>query len=33
MTEDGGSEIYFVYDDGVIYYWRGNFCDGSVLLP
>ena len=33
MAEDGGSEIYFVYDDGVIYYWQGNFCDGSVLLP
>ena len=25
MEEDGGSEIYFVYEDGVVTYWRGEF--------
>ena len=33
VEDDGGTEIYFVYEDGVIAYWRGRFCDGSVLLP
>lgn len=31
MADDGGTEIYFVYEDGVITYWRGCFCDGSII--
>ena len=33
MEEDGGSEIYFVYEDGVVTYWRGEFCDRSIIYP
>lgn len=31
--DDGGTEIYFVYEDGVIAYWRGHFCDRSIIYP
>ena len=31
LEEDGGTELWFVYEDGVLSYWRGNFCDGSLL--
>lgn len=30
LEEDGGTEIYFVYEDGELMYWRGYFCDGSI---
>ncbi len=33
FEEDGGTEIWFVYVDGIFIYWRGRFCDGSVLFP
>lgn len=33
LEEDGGTEIWFAYVDGIFIYWEGRFCDGSVLFP
>ena len=33
VEDDGGTEIYFVYDNGIFSYWRGRFCDGSIIPP
>lgn len=31
--EDGGSELWFVYEDGLVWYWQGHFCDGNIIFP
>ena len=33
LEDDGGTELWFVYKDGSIAYWRGYFCDGSDIFP
>lgn len=33
VEDDGGTDIYFVYDNGIFSYWRGRFCDGSIISP
>ena len=33
VEDDGGTEIYFVYDNEIFSYWRGRFCDGSIIPP
>lgn len=33
LEEDGGTELRFVYEDGVVALWTGQFCDGSAITP
>ena len=33
VEDDGGTDMWFVYEDGIIMYWRGRFCDGSMIMP
>lgn len=33
FDDDGASEIMFIYEDDMFYYFKGNFCNGEILVP